>query len=331
MRDAIIECTLVLARNYADMPFPTRMSSEDAELSLQRMLTAMKAGHEDYSFLPFSTENNSHTALLAEERLLHRLPNAGRIGGVLISPDHTRSVVANADDHLHARVCLPGAQLKEAYISAMSAIQKAGLRYPFAFDPQWGYLTASPSLTGTGMQSSVLLHLPQTSRSRKASSPEDRGTFTVEKGLRLQPLISRNSEAAGDLYLLTNISSMGLSEEDILDALNREADLLAEKEAKLLKARLAQDSGGLLDTVRRSEGLLKYAYRMNYVEFADCWSGIRTGILSGMLSYDLNDWNRWLIRGADAHVLRGVDGVKGPVAVSEERCRLIRSYLCRKK
>ena len=84
---------------------------------------------------------------------------------------------------------------------------------PYAFDEDFGYLTSCPSNTGTGMRASVMMHLP---------------ALTITKQIeRIIPAISRlgmvvrgsygeGSEAPGNVYQVSNQTTLGKTEKEIL-------------------------------------------------------------------------------------------------------------------
>ena len=49
---------------------------------------------------------------------------------------------------------------RQAYNHAVQIDKAIEAKYPYAFDERFGYLTACPTNVGTGLQASVMLHLP---------------------------------------------------------------------------------------------------------------------------------------------------------------------------
>jgi len=68
--------------------------------------------------------------------------------------------MVNEEDHLRLQGIFPGLQPREAWKAAHGLEQIFADRLDFAFSDVWGYLTACPTNTGTGLRASVLIHLP---------------------------------------------------------------------------------------------------------------------------------------------------------------------------
>src|SRR5207237_8643375 len=69
-------------------------------------------------------------------------------------------VMVNEEDHLLLLVMRSGFALEEAYAEVEAVDADLGRLLPFAFHPEFGYLTSCPTNAGTGLRASVLIHLP---------------------------------------------------------------------------------------------------------------------------------------------------------------------------
>src|SRR5882762_11226124 len=97
----------------------------------------------------------------------------------------------------------------------------------FAFSPQIGYLTACPTNVGTGMRASAMLHLPALVLSEQINQVIQ----AVNKvGLAVRGLYGEGTEALGNLFQISNQTTLGDKEDDILARLTKVIETIIEKE-----------------------------------------------------------------------------------------------------
>ena len=88
----------------------------------------------------------------------------------------------------------------------------------FAYDAKLGYLTACPTNVGTGMRASAMLHLPGLVLSELINQVIQ----AVNKiGLAVRGLYGEGTEAMGNLFQISNQTTLGEKEEEIIVALEQ--------------------------------------------------------------------------------------------------------------
>src|SRR5205807_3901232 len=98
---------------------------------------------------------------LVERQLISReLAAAEGPRGVALGPAETVSLMVNEEDHLRLQVMRSGFALDEAWQDIDRTDHLLEQRVTYAFTEEFGYLTACPTNVGTGMRTSVMLHLP---------------------------------------------------------------------------------------------------------------------------------------------------------------------------
>src|SRR5216117_2407194 len=68
--------------------------------------------------------------------------------------------MVNEEDHLRLHGMRSGFALEDAYADLEALDADLGRLLPFAFHPEFGYLTSCPTNAGTGLRASALIHLP---------------------------------------------------------------------------------------------------------------------------------------------------------------------------
>ena len=161
MKDIAVSSRVRLARNYQDLPFRGRITPDQMESCVQRTLDALRHLPEAYQLYLLRSTDEIQRKALVEARLISPDLLAHEDGGAaLIRQDQKISVMMNEEDHLRIQSFVSGDDLNAAAENAFSIDDALQHSLSFAFDSQWGYLTACPTNTGTGMRASMMLHLP---------------------------------------------------------------------------------------------------------------------------------------------------------------------------
>ena len=332
-----------IARNLSDFPFPERCTEEEKKAILDRVVTVLDnlnlfAGGRFYSFEELDDQS---IHFLAERRLItYDLVKMSGARGVYVSADQCLSIMVNGADHVCLRVMLPGLQMQDAWsrLNLMDDTLSGVLDY--AYNSRLGYLTTSLETLGTGLQASVLLHLPSlklegevakhvaTSKERRLSlSGVCLGTpagWAVDC-LWLRPYIEQMGgslysdmsgailcsakETRGDLYLLSNQHTLGVSEEEIVFYVGDTAAKILESESASRERLLQESHRGVADRVGRAQGIACGAQVMGFHEGLELLSSLRLGVATGLLSgYPIEMLNTLLISSQSAHLAMSEGG-----------------------
>src|SRR5213076_1619786 len=96
----------------------------------------------------------------------------------------------------------------------------------FAYDQRLGYLTACPTNVGTGMRASSMLHLP----GLVLSDMINQVIQAVNKiGLAVRGLYGEGTEAMGNLFQISNQTTLGEKEEEIVARLSKVIEQLSKR------------------------------------------------------------------------------------------------------
>jgi len=268
-----------LARNLGDFPFPAQANTEQLEEVEQKIKRwwnngGLKSlGSTKYISLQDIAENE-RLALVDKYVASPNLARQG-YGAVLINEDGSVSVMVNEEDHLRIQSLLSGLQLGEAWnmASQVDDLFDGGFRY--AWSPETGYLTCCPTNVGTGMRASVMLHLPGLAFSGQLAAV----LGTISKvGIMVRGLYGEGSEAQGNIYQISNQTTLGQSEEEIIEALNRVTLQVIRHELNSRQKLVERDHLALTDRVWRAYGILANARVITSTEAMEHISSLRLGI-----------------------------------------------------
>jgi len=286
--DVVLSCRVRLARNYEDIPFTATMTRDWAEETVRRARKAVEGGKVgEYQCVLMKDMSGDARSRLVEHHLIsYDLLKFPEISAALIRTDECVSVMVNEEDHLRIQALLPGMQPEEAARLAFEADDALAASGPYAFDPQFGFLTSCPTNTGTGMRASAMLHLPALTITNRISQVIQ----AISKlGLTVRGLYGEGSDARGCLYQLSNQVTLGRNEEDIVKTLVAATVQLAAQERSVRDQLREQDAMGLYDRLMRSIGLMANARVMGAVEFMQRYSDLRMAVSMDMVDAQLSD------------------------------------------
>lgn len=330
--DLVISSRVRLARNVAGRPFWGRNAAPDRE----RVVRLVEAATDELAALDPATWYRLDTLArptrlwLHERQLASRelagLDPVGRVrSGAAVVAGRDAAVMCNEEDHLRIQAFAPGFALDRAARAAERLDAELGARISFAFHPEFGYLTGCPTNVGTGLRASVLIHLPALVLTREIGKVLQ-GLSQV--GLTHRGLWGEGSEVRGNLFQLSNQTTLGKTEAELLEHLGRLVVEVMGHEARARQVLLRDAPMLVEDRVWRAWGLLRHARVLTFDETLNLLSGVRLGIGMGILPR--RDWmilNRLLVEAQDAHLARqagiGLDDEALPV----HRAELVRRML----
>ncbi len=196
-------------------------------------------------------------------------------GGVVIRRDERLAVMVNEEDHLRLQSLQPGLQLAEAWRLADQLDSELEARLDYAFSPRLGYLTACPTNVGTGLRASAMLHLPGLVLLNEME-PVVRGLSKI--GLAVRGLWGEGTEATGNMFQISNQVTLGQSEADLLQHLEKIIHEIVGHENNARLRLLEKKKIALHDHVGRAYGLLTHAHLLTSKEALNLLSGLRLGI-----------------------------------------------------
>ncbi|TVR51397.1 MAG: protein arginine kinase [Puniceicoccaceae bacterium] len=278
-KGAIVLMTRIrLARNLANTPFPGWAKPEQRHQVLEACLPALV--QLDQMKQGFSAEmtglSDLEKLILMERHLISReLSHAKENAGVVISRDQSCAIMINEEDHLRIQVLRGGYHFKKVWsgIDTVDSALESSLDYAFA--PELGFLTACPTNVGTGMRASAMMHLP----ALVISGQMEKVVRAVNQlGIAVRGLFGEGSDASGSIFQISNQTTLGESEDEILKRLAQVLNTVIEQEMNARERILEKDSGKLYDKIGRAFGILQNSHLLTSAEAMNLLSLIRLGV-----------------------------------------------------
>lgn len=285
--DIVISSRIRLARNLNKFPFPHWASKDDLDEVVNRTKSAMEKVDflKKSTFLKLADLDSIDKQFLVERHLMsieHTQKTEQK--AVLINDEEIIAVMVNEEDHLRLQIMQSGFNLFEAWNIINTIDEALAKLLDYAYLSDFGYLTACPTNTGTGMRGSVMLHLPALVMSRQI----ERVLAAIAKlSFTTRGLYGEGTQASGNFFQISNQVSLGHSEDEIIENINGLIRQIIEQETQARQILLAKSKEVLEDRINRSLGILKSARIISSQETIELLSMVRLGSDLGMVK-DIN-------------------------------------------
>lgn len=325
----VVSSRVRLARNLAGLPFPNRATQEQRQEVWERVrnaVTGSSAGREPFLCAEMTGFTAPEKQLLVERRLISReLARMGAGSGIAVGAGERVSIMVNEEDHLRIQAVVPGGDLNAAWKLADGLDSALGRRRAFAYHPQLGHLTACPSNVGTGIRASVMLHTPALAMDGQVE-PVMRGAH--ELAFTVRGMLGEGSEAVGNLFQISNQSTLGESEREILRRLRSAVLRISRAEEAAREKLLDGRRLWLFDQIGQAYGRLRFAYLLPSREALNALSllllGTEIGLFPGIKRAPLL---RFMVIVQAGHLQRRAGSVLDEAGRDAYRAALLRTFL----
>ena len=327
--DVVLSTRVRLARNVDGYAFTGRARDGERLRVLVQLREALQVlpGLDDSFLVRVDELGPADRALLFERHLVSKElaglePQHPLRTGAAVYLSDGLSVMINEEDHVRLQSLHSGFELRAAFAALDRVDRELGGRVPFSYHPEFGYLTACPTNVGTGMRASVLIHLPGLVLTKEIGKTL---AGLQQMGLTYRGLYGEGSEVVGNFFQISNQTTLGRPEEEIIDQLMYVLRSVISREEDARRV-LLRDAGYIIeDKLWRAYGTLRYARSLSFEEAMNYLSGVRLAVglklISGLSVYTLN---KLLIFSQSAH-LAHAEGK----ALTESEANLVRARYVR--
>ena len=328
----VLSTRVRLARNLVGHPFLGHNSDAERESILREVEGAARdtvllrrAARFRLDRLDQADRQVLHERHLVSKELAGLAPDSRvRTSAALLVQDRL-GVMLNEEDHLRLQGLHSGFALEAAYAEVDRLDTELGQRLAFAFHPEFGYLTSCPTNVGTGLRASVLIHLPGLVLTKEISKVLQ---GLAQVGLTFRGLYGEGSEVVGNFFQLSNQTTLGQTEHELLDHLGKVVRQVMEYEEQARQVLLRNAPAIIEDKVWRAFGLLRYARSLSVEEAMNLLSGVRLGVgvgsIPGVSMYTLN---KLLVHTQPAHLAAAENLPLGDPELSLRRAAHVRRVL----
>ena len=308
--EIVLSTRVRLARNLQGYTFSPLAGPEDRRSVLDRVRDALNAIDRLSDGVLWEMTDLERV----ERRILHERHVVSR---ELIGPDDGPApvgtalaltsvgpcgVMVNEEDHLRLQSLCNGMELETAWRQVSELEEALGGQLPYAFHHEFGFLTCCPTNVGTGLRASVLVHLPGLVLTKEINRVLQ-GISQV--GLTYRGLYGEGSEIVGNFFQVSNQTTLGKSETDLVDHLREIVGQVVEYEKRARAVLLREAPYVLEDKVWRAYGILRHARSLSFDEMMNLLSGVRLGLTLKLLRTPrVRTLNEIMIFAQSAHLER---------------------------
>lgn len=276
--------TLHLYRNVADVAYPGKLSADERSRMRDQLVNSLlNCSDLDQPYFVRAEETGPLEKEFLYEHFLAPRTFQQAMGGEGFVIDKTGTFIAiiNVKDHLQLQVTDTHERLEETWCRLYNIEQCVAQGHEFDFTERFGYLTSDPMQCGTGLVGRLYLHLPALVQS--GSLPE-----IIEKidgdDIEAVSVHGDFEDITGDIVVVQNRCTLGLSEEKILQALRTYAFRLMVAEKRLRNEARASNDADAMDKISRAFGLATHSYNLETLEAWSALSLLKMGVDMGWVA-----------------------------------------------
>ena len=303
INNIILSSRIRLARNINNMPFPNKQN----ELSANDVLdTVCGLTQNVLNFHTFKLRDldEEKIAYYMENNIISKDINLD-YGGVAYSDDEVVSIMINEEDHIRMQCILTGLNLKKSYDIINDVDTEIMQNIDFAYDNEWGFLTACPSNIGTGIRASVMMFLPALTIT---GNLEDISKSLKNMGITIRGSFGEGTATEGYLYQISNETTLGKSEKQIIQEVESAVLKLCDMESNVIEQIKNSNDISLYDAILRAFGTLKYCYKLSSKEYYELAALSKLGCELGLIGeeyIEIIDELNYAVRPANLIELNG--------------------------
>lgn len=281
--NVIISSRIRLARNLIKYPYYVKINEEESQLLKEDIYNAVANNSigKEFDFIEMSDKTSIEKLVLVEKHSISQsFLQTKTNSALLLKKDEKVSIMINEEDHVRLQCILQGDNIDEALNIANDIDDLIEESVDYAFDKEFGYLTSCPTNLGTGLRASYMIHMPMLSVSGQLQNIIN----AISKlGMTIRGVYGEGTEPIGDIYQISNQTTLGKSELEIIGNLKNITNQIIEKENTLRNGALEVSFKEWEDKAYRSYGILKYSKKMSSQEAMNLLSNVRLGFLMGLL------------------------------------------------
>lgn len=308
MTDIVLSSRVRLARNINGYPF--FLKDERAVLLAKTVSDSLKKIDRFNLYRMSAFEDATAVAMMERHLVSADLIKNRRFGAVVISEDENVSIMLNEEDHIREQCILKGLSLKDAYDRLILIDRALSGEMQFAFSPTYGYLTSCLTNLGTGLRASVMMFLPALTLTK---SLEDCLNGVARLNMAVRGVYGEGSDSSGYIYQISNQRTLGITESEIILAVESAAGHIAQAEIRARDFLIKTAPIETKDRILRSYGILTNCYRLSHGEFVNLIAFIKLGIHYGLLeNSDPAVLDELITDMGPANICRDIAGMSAP-------------------
>lgn len=323
----VLSSKILLARNISNLPFPDKLNYIKGRDSSKKIYNSLKNELTDEEITLYeiwNTKSDFSKQYLEKNLISEELLKNSDKGAFILNKEENISIMINEKDHINLQCICDGLSLEEAFNKANSIDDKIEKIFEYAFDENLGYLTSLPENVGTGMKASVILHLPAITMSEEIKNISKN---LSKKGMTIKSVYLDGTKSYGNLYIIVNKISLGLTEESIINKLKESVLEIMAEENKFREILINKCRDEIEDKIFKAYGTLKYAVLLKFNEALELLSSVRLGAELSFININKNKLNKVFSFISDSALQNYLEKTLDEKEIMHERAKIIKEIL----
>lgn len=294
--DVVLTTRIRLARNVKGYNFTNNMIDKQKQELLDYIKDRLG---NSYNVLELNNMDDVTKKSLVETHIISKELLLNNNTAIIVDEKNKITTMLNEEDHFRIQALENAFNIDKAYENIKKVDEDFSSKIEYAYNDDYGYITACPTCLGTGMRVSVMLHLPAL---EKIGALEKIFNEISGLGIAIRGIYGENTSGEGSIFQISNQKTLGIEEEQIIEQVKQVTKYIVKQERKareIIKTKLE-----VKDEIMRSLGVAKYSILITKKEAMQILSNIRLGINMDIISDISLDKINNIIEGIGINTLR---------------------------
>lgn len=273
--DVVISSRARIVRNIKGFAFPSKMKQEEKENVISLVRQAMS--DTPMRFVSADELNAEAKAQLFKHKVIDKkflLDDKGK--ALLLNDDESLSITINQTEHLRITSLCVGSDIIGAYKNAEALALELEKKFDIAYSERLGFLTSSVTNIGSGIELSFDVAIPAIEMSGRLKALSDR-ISSMQSDWKITPVATAGNRGIGNLYKISNVSTLGIGEEELITHAVRVISDVIKFERMCKTALKNRNSLIVEDRFHKAYAIMSCCKLMNVDEALDNLSWLRFG------------------------------------------------------
>lgn len=287
-QQVVLNSYVSLFRNISGYKFNSVIDKTDKEaiLNLVADVKSKISSLKSFNFYNLRDIPRLQRQLLIDQKIISGLTvqkisgKAVILNSNLVDKNKLTAITVNEDEHLKIECIMPGRNISNCYKEVLKIEKNLEKKLSFSFNKNLGYLTSNPSLIGTGLKATIIVHVPSMVISTRIV---DFIKNLNQTGYGVSSFFGEGNEIIGNLFQISNLITLGKNEESIIEELTAISKNIIEEEEEAREELKSTENFSIEDSVYRSFGMIKYAKILSFEESLELLSILKFGIDLGII------------------------------------------------
>lgn len=326
--DIVMSSRMRLARNIQGFAFAQCLPKDEAEelIDLAENAVRQSLHVKGACFIRQKELSSLDKQFLLERHLISFEHSTSKSDmAVCFTKNEVLAIMILEEDHLRIQVLRSGLSLQDAWRLIDKTDSELEEFLSYSFHPTLGYLTACPTNVGTGLRASCMMHLPALVMTKQLSKILQ---ALSKLNLAARGMYGEGTQPSGNFFQFSNQVTMGQTEAEIIDSLERVIRQIIEHEKEAREVLMTKKRDKLEDQIWRALAILKGARFISSRETTTHLSMARLGVDLGIIQgLERGKLNRLFILIQPSHLQKHCERVLSSTERDLERAKLLREAL----